>query len=98
MTKYQDFAGLGQYGIGLQRFADAVEAGYNISPVSPDYVTMDSGFEETLIEKNTKEIEDLMWLDFAIQYAPMFREIRIQANKIKKEQMKKLKESQNLNE
>lgn len=92
-NKYNEFYGYGQYGIGMDRYADIINAGVNY--FRDDFVTLDNGYGEQIINKDSQELERLAMMNLLIQALPATpRELRTQMGKIEREQFKMAKERQ----
>jgi hypothetical protein len=83
-NKYNEFSGFGQFGIGMDRFADVYTSASNY--FREDFVTLDNGYGEQIIYKDSDEIERAAMIKLMLDLAPMFREVRTQADKIQREQ------------
>lgn len=92
-SKYNEFYGYGQYGIGMDRYADIINAGMNY--FRDDFITLDNGYGEQIINKDSQELERLAMLNLLIQASPLtLREMRSQMGKIEREQFKMARERQ----
>jgi hypothetical protein len=91
-NKYNEFSGFGQYGIGMDRFADIYTSLGNY--YREDFVTLDNGYGEQIIYKDSDEIEKVALMKLAVDLLPTPREVRSAADKIQREQFNFAKQRQ----
>lgn len=91
-NKYNEFSGFGQYGIGMDRFADIYTSAFNY--YREDFVTLDNGYGEQIIYKDSDELERAAMIKLLVDIFPTPREVRTQADKIQREQFNFAKQRQ----
>lgn len=94
-SQYNQYWGWGTYGIGVDRITDAWSGTANL--FRDDIMVLNEGeLYETIVTNEQGEYDKLIWFNLFNQLAPLPREIRSSGNKIYREQLKKTRKEQKI--